>query len=306
MKIAQTLTDLIGNTPLLQLGRFAPDARILAKLECFNPLSSAKDRAALYMIRAAEAEGKLKPDTVILEPTSGNTGVALAYIAAIRGYRLILTMPETMSAERRNLLSALGAELVLTPGEGGMAAAIEKANELAASLPSAFMPQQFENPANAQAHYETTGPEIWRDTDGTVEVYVAAVGSGGTLTGAARYLKEQNPRITVVAVEPAGSPLLSGGKAGPHKIQGIGANFIPKVLDRSLIDRVVPVTDEDAFETCRELTRTEGLLVGISSGAAAWAARSLSRLPEFFGKTIVTILPDTGERYLSTGLFQKP
>ena len=304
MPIAHQLTDLIGNTPLLALERFAPGARILAKLECFNPLSSAKDRAALSMLDAAEAAGQLRPGTVIIEPTSGNTGVALAYIANIRGYKLILTMPDTMSTERRNLLSALGAELVLTPGGQGMEGAVAKARELAASLPSAFIPSQFDNPANAQAHYRTTGPEIWRDTEGQVDVFVACVGSGGTIPGTGRYLKEQNPAIQVVAVEPAESPLLSGGRPGSHKIQGIGANFIPSVLDRTVYDRVLPVSGNDAYQGARELVRTEGLLCGVSSGAAAFAARKLAAMPEYQGKSIVTLLPDTGERYLSTDLFQ--
>ncbi len=304
MRIAHQLTDLIGNTPLLALERFAPGANLLAKLECFNPLSSAKDRAALAMLDAAEADGQLRPGTVIIEPTSGNTGVALAYIANIRGYKLILTMPDTMSAERRSLLSALGAELVLTPGSQGMEGAVARARELADSLPSAFIPSQFDNPANAQAHYRTTGPEIWRDTEGKVDVFVATVGSGGTITGTGRYLKEQDPSIQVVAVEPAESPLLSGGQAGPHKIQGIGANFIPAVLDRAVYDRVLTVSGDEAYQGARELVRTEGLLCGVSSGAAAFAARKLAALPEYQGKTIVTLLPDTGERYLSTDLFQ--
>lgn len=304
MRIAHQLTDLIGNTPLLALERFAPGGRLLAKLECFNPLSSAKDRAALSMLDAAEADGQLRPGTVIIEPTSGNTGVALAYIANIRGYKLILTMPDTMSAERRSLLSALGAELVLTPGDQGMEGAVARARELADSLPSAFIPSQFDNPANAQAHYRTTGPEIWRDTEGQVDVFVATVGSGGTITGTGRYLKEQDPSIQVVAVEPAESPLLSGGQAGPHKIQGIGANFIPAVLDRAVYDRVLTVSGDEAYQGARELVRTEGLLCGVSSGAAAFAARKLAALPEYQGKTIVTLLPDTGERYLSTDLFQ--
>ena len=267
-------------------------------------MSSAKDRAALSMLDAAEAAGQLRPGTVIIEPTSGNTGVALAYIANIRGYKLILTMPDTMSTERRNLLSALGAELMLTPGGQGMEGAVAKARELAASLPSAFIPSQFDNPANAQAHYRTTGPEIWRDTEGQVDVFVACVGSGGTITGTGRYLKEQNPAIQVVAVEPAESPLLSGGRPGPHKIQGIGANFIPSVLDRTVYDRVLPVSGDDAYRGARELVRTEGLLCGVSSGAAAFAARKLAAMPEYQGKSIVTLLPDTGERYLSTDLFQ--
>ena len=309
MEIAHSLMDLIGNTPLLRLERYEAanqlSAALLAKLECFNPLSSAKDRAAKYMIEDAEARGLLKPGTVIVEPTSGNTGVGLSYIAAIKGYQVILTMPETMSLERRNLLSALGAKLELTPGALGMKGAIARAEELLRTLPSAWMPGQFDNPANATAHYETTGPEIWRDTDGTVDVLVAGVGSGGTLTGAGRYLKERNPNIEVIAVEPAESPVLSGGQAGPHKIQGIGAGFVPAVLDRSVVDRVIPVPGEDAFAASRALAQTEGLLVGISSGAALSAAASLAKEEAYRGKNIVVVLPDTGERYLSTGLFQK-
>ena len=303
MTVARTLTDLIGNTPLLALERFAPGAKLLAKLECFNPLSSAKDRAALAMMDAAEADGRLAPGTVIIEPTSGNTGVALAYIAALRGYELILTMPDTMSAERRGLLAALGAKLVLTPGAEGMNGAVKKAGELASALPAAFIPSQFDNPANADGHYRTTGPEIWRDTEGGVDVFVACVGSGGTITGVGRYLKEQNPNVRVVAVEPAESPLLSGGKVGPHKIQGIGANFIPALLDRSVYDEVVTVSGGEAYEAARALVKTEGLLCGVSSGAAAAAAKRLAARPEYAGKTIVTLLPDTGERYLSTDLF---
>ena len=305
MPIAHTILDLIGNTPLLALERYAPGVRVLAKLESFNPLSSAKDRAALYMIRDAEARGALRPGATIVEPTSGNTGVGLSYTGRILGYRVVLTMPETMSQERRSLLSALGAELVLTEGAKGMAGAIAKANELLETLPGAWMPDQFNNPANARAHYETTGPEIWRDTEGRVDVLVAGVGSGGTLTGAGRYLKEQDPAVQVVAVEPAESAVLSGGQPGPHKIQGIGAGFIPGTLDRSVVDRVVAVPGEEALAAGRALSETEGLLVGISSGAAAWAAKSLAAQPEFAGKTIVTVLPDTGERYLSTALFQK-
>ena len=304
MNVAHILTDLIGNTPLLALERYAPATRVLAKLESFNPLSSAKDRAALYMIRDAEDRGLLKPGGVIVEPTSGNTGVGLAYIAALRGYRLVLTMPETMSAERRSLLSALGVELVLTPGDQGMSGAIRRAQELLETLPGAWMPGQFDNPANARAHYETTGPEIWRDTDGTVDVLVAGVGSGGTLTGAGRYLKERNPQVKLVAVEPAESPVLSGGPAGPHKIQGIGAGFVPQVLDRSLVDEVLTIPGDEAMEAARDLARPEGLLVGISSGAAARAAALLAARPEYAGRTIVTVFPDTGERYLSTGVFQ--
>ena len=309
MKIAHSLVDLIGNTTLLRLERYESanhlSAALLAKLECFNPLSSAKDRAAKYMIEDAEAKGLLKPGTVIVEPTSGNTGVGLSYIAAIKGYQVILTMPETMSLERRNLLSALGARLELTPGAQGMKGAIAKAEELLRTLPSAWMPGQFDNPANATAHYETTGPEIWRDTDGKVDVLVAGVGSGGTVTGAGRYLKEQNPNIEVIAVEPAESPVLSGGQAGPHKIQGIGAGFVPAVLDRSVVDRVITVPGDDAFAASRALAHAEGLLVGISSGAALSAAASLARDEAYQGKNIVVVLPDTGERYLSTGLFQK-
>ena len=305
MRIAADLTELIGNTPLLALERFAPGERVLGKLESFNPLSSAKDRAALYMIRDAEAKGLLKKGGAIVEPTSGNTGVGLAYIAAIRGYRVILTMPETMSAERRALLSALGSELVLTPAGEGMAGAIARAQELLRQLPGAWMPDQFNNAANAQAHYETTGPEIWRATDGTVDVLVAGVGSGGTITGAGRYLKEQNPAVRVVAVEPAESPVLSGGKPGPHTIQGIGAGFVPGTLDMSVVDQVVTVTGEEAAGSARCLARTEGVLAGASSGAAAAAALALARRSDLRGKTIVAILPDTGERYLSTGLFQE-
>ncbi|MGI5929343.1 cysteine synthase A [Pseudoflavonifractor sp.] len=309
MKIAHSLMDLIGNTPLLRLERYEAanqlSAALLAKLECFNPLSSAKDRAAKYMIEDAEARGLLKPGTIIVEPTSGNTGVGLSYIAAIKGYQVILTMPETMSLERRNLLSALGAKLELTPGAQGMKGAIAKAEELLRTLPSAWMPGQFDNPANATAHYETTGPEIWRDTDGKVDMLVAGVGSGGTVTGAGRYLKEQNPAIEVIAVEPAESPVLSGGQAGPHKIQGIGAGFVPAVLDRSVVDRVIPVPGADAFAASRALAQTEGVLVGISSGAALSAAASLAKEEAYRGKNIVVVLPDTGERYLSTGLFQK-
>lgn len=305
MRIAADLTELIGNTPLLALERFAPGERVLGKLESFNPLSSAKDRAALYMIRDVEAKGLLKKGGVIVEPTSGNTGVGLAYIAAIRGYRVILTMPETMSAERRALLSALGSELVLTPAGEGMAGAIARAQELLRQLPGAWMPDQFNNAANAQAHYETTGPEIWRATDGTVDVLVAGVGSGGTITGAGRYLKEQNPAVRVVAVEPAESPVLSGGKPGPHTIQGIGAGFVPGTLDMSVVDQVVTVTGEEAASSARCLARTEGVLAGVSSGAAAAAALALARRSDLRGKTIVAILPDTGERYLSTGLFRE-
>ncbi|NCB62416.1 MAG: cysteine synthase A [Clostridia bacterium] len=306
MKVAHQLTDLIGNTPLLALERFAPGAgaKILAKLECFNPLSSAKDRAALYMLNDAEARGVLKAGTVIVEPTSGNTGVGLSYIAAQRGYRIILTMPETMSQERRSLLAALGAELVLTPGAQGMKGAIAKAEELLGTLADAWMPGQFDNPANAKAHYETTGPEIWRDTDGQVDIFVAGVGTGGTVTGVGRYLKERNPKVKIVAVEPSESPVLAGGAPGPHKIQGIGAGFVPTVLDTEIYDEILPIPSADAMAAARKLARTEGLLVGISSGAAAAAAEILSRNPANAGKTIVALLPDTGERYLSMGVFE--
>ena len=303
MNLARTLTDLIGNTPLLALERFCPGGTVLAKLECFNPLSSAKDRAALSMVEQAERDSLLVPGSVIVEPTSGNTGVALAWIANLRGYELILTMPDTMSAERRRLLSALGAKLVLTPGSEGMSGAVAKARELAAALPNSFVPSQFENPSNAAAHYRTTGPEIWLDTGGNVDVFVACVGSGGTLSGAGRYLKEQNPDLQVVAVEPAESPLLSGGTAGPHKIQGIGANFIPPLLDRTVYDEVITVSGDEACAAARDLVKTEGLLCGVSSGAAAAAARKLALRGEYAGKVIVTLLPDTGERYLSTDLF---
>ena len=303
MRIANCLTDLIGGTPLLKLNRFAPGTEILAKLECMNPLSSAKDRAALYMIREAEENGALKPGGVIVEPTSGNTGVGLAYIGAIQGYRVILTMPESMSMERRRLLAALGAELVLTPAAQGMAGAVEEARRLVAEMPGAWLPDQFGNPANPRSHYETTGPEIWRDTDGTVDVLIAGVGTGGTVCGAGRYLKEQKPSVKVIAVEPDESPILSGGQAGPHKIQGIGANFVPENYDTAVVDEVFRVPGDRALETGRALARTEGLLCGISSGAAVWAAVELARRPDFAGKTIVAILPDTGERYLSTEMF---
>ena len=303
MNIAHTVTDLIGRTPLLALERFAPGGQVLGKLECLNPLSSAKDRAGYYMIVDAEERGVLKPGATIVEPTSGNTGVGLAYVAAARGYKVILTMPDSMSVERRSLLAALGAELVLTPAAEGMAGAVSKAEELVKTLPGAWMADQFGNPANARAHYETTGPEIWADTEGTVEVFVAGVGTGGTVTGVGRFLKEKNPKVRIVAVEPAESPLLSGGAAGPHGIQGIGANFVPAVLDRAVVDEVVTVTSDDAKRSAKALARQEGILVGISSGAAAFAARELSRRPEYAGKTIVALLPDTGERYLSTGIY---
>ena len=299
--------QLIGRTPLLELThlehQFGLKARILAKLEYFNPAGSVKDRIAKEMRDDAEAAGTLKPGSVIIEPTSGNTGIGLASVAAARGYRIILVMPDTMSVERRQLMKAYGAELVLTEGARGMGGAIERAKELLESTPGAWMPDQFNNPANARAHYETTGPELWRDTDGGVDVLVAGVGSGGTITGAGRYLKEQNPAIRVVAVEPAESPVLSGGRPGPHKIQGIGAGFVPGTLDMGVVDEVVAVTGDEAYAAARELARTEGVLAGVSSGAAAHAARILAQRPDMRGKTIAVVLPDTGERYLSTGLF---
>ncbi|MCZ4052493.1 cysteine synthase A [Oxalobacter sp. OxGP1] len=305
--IAKSATDLIGNTPLLELGRYcaahAPDATILAKLEFLNPAGSAKDRIAKSMIEAAEAEGKLGPGATIIEPTSGNTGIGLAAVAAARGYRIIITMPETMSVERQKLIRGYGAELVLTEGAKGMKGAIDKALELAKTIPGSFVPLQFDNPANPAAHKATTGPEIWRDTDGKVDIFVAGVGTGGTLTGTGAYLKEQNPAVRVVAVEPATSPVLSGGKSGAHQIQGIGAGFIPAALDTSIYDEVMPVPNEAAFTTARALAHTEGVLVGISSGAALWAATELAKRPENRGKTIVALLPDNGERYLSTALF---
>lgn len=308
MNIKNSLTELIGHTPLLALHRWAKQqqlaAEIVAKVEYFNPGGSVKDRVALSMITDAEEKGLLKPGALIIEPTSGNTGVGLAWVASVKGYRLILTMPETMSLERRNLLKALGAELVLTPGSEGMGGAIRKAQEIQAATPGSLILQQFENPANPLAHERTTAEEIWQDTDGKIDIFVASVGTGGTLTGTARGLKKKNPNIRIVAVEPAGSPVLSGGKAGPHKIQGIGAGFIPKILDTSLIDQIIPITDEDAMRTSRELSATEGLLVGISSGAAAFAAREIAKDEANQGKRIVVLLPDTGERYLSTELFQ--
>ncbi len=308
MNIKNSLTELIGHTPLLALRRWAKQqqlaAEIVAKVEYFNPGGSVKDRVALSMITDAEEKGLLKSGALIIEPTSGNTGVGLAWVASVKGYKLILTMPETMSLERRNLLKALGAQLVLTPGSEGMGGAIRKAQEIQAATPGSLILQQFENPANPLAHERTTAEEIWQDTDGQIDIFVASVGTGGTLTGTARGLKKKNPNIRIVAVEPAGSPVLSGGKAGPHKIQGIGAGFIPKILDTSLIDQIIPVTDEDAMRTSRELSATEGLLVGISSGAAAFAAREIAKEESNQGKRIVVLLPDTGERYLSTELFQ--
>lgn len=300
--------ELIGRTPLMELCRMERahnlHARLLAKLECFNPGGSAKDRVAKAMLDDAEARGLLKPGATIIEPTSGNTGIGLAAVAAVRGYRAIIVMPDTMSLERQKLMTGYGAELVLTPGAEGMLGSIRKAQELAASIPGSFIPDQFNNPANAQAHFNTTGPEIWTDTDGHVDIFVAGVGTGGTITGVGRYLKQQNPDVKIVAVEPAASPLLSGGKAGPHGLQGIGANFIPTVLDQSILDEIMPVWEEDAYAAARELGRLEGLLVGITSGAALFAAKTLAAKPESAGKTIVTLLPDTGERYLSTPLFE--
>jgi cysteine synthase A len=298
--------ELIGGTPLLELKNFGKNlnVRLLAKLECFNPGGSAKDRVALAMILDAEKSGKLTPGSVIIEPTSGNTGIGLAAVASSRGYRCIIVMPDSMSMERQILMTAFGAELVLTPGKDGMSGAIAKAEEMAASIPHSFIPDQFNNPANPAAHYAATGPEIWRDTDGQVDIFVAGVGTGGTITGVGRYLKEQNPNIKVVAVEPAGSPLLSGGKAGPHGLQGIGANFIPGALDTTIYDEVIPVTESDAYTAGRDLGRREGVLVGISSGAALHAALILASRPENAGKTIVTLLPDTGDRYLSTEMFR--
>ena len=306
-KIAEKLTDLIGNTPLLALNNYGSalelPAKVLAKLEYFNPAGSAKDRIAIAMIEAAEREGLLKAGSTIIEPTSGNTGIGLACVAAVKGYQTILTMPDTMSVERRNLLKAYGAQLVLTPGELGMQGAIEKAVELAAMMEGAFIPGQFDNGANPKAHYDTTGPEIWRDTDGKVDIVIAGVGTGGTLSGTAKFLKEQNPAIKVIAVEPDASPVLKGEPAAPHKLQGIGANFIPKNYDASVVDEVMDVSAEDAYKTCRLLAKHEGLLVGVSSGAAAYAATLVAQREENKGKNIVVILPDGGERYLSTSGF---
>ena len=307
--IYTSVEQLIGKTPLLELTHVEQElglkARLLAKLEAFNPGGSAKDRVAMAMVDDAERRGLLKPGATIIEPTSGNTGIGLAVMAVARGYRAIIVMPDTMSMERRLLLGAYGAELVLTEGAKGMQGAIDKAEELARELEGSFIPGQFVNPANPAAHYQTTGPEIWADADGQVDVFVAGVGTGGTLTGVGRYLKEQNPGVKVVAAEPAASPLLSGGKAGPHGLQGIGANFIPEVLDRAVYDEVVPVAEEDAYAMGRLLGRREGVLAGISSGAALWAAVEVAKRPESEGKTIVVLLPDTGDRYLSTEMFTK-
>ena len=307
-KIYTSVDQLIGGTPLLELcnleKRLGLRAKVLAKLEYLNPAGSAKDRIGLAMINAAEREGKLRPGSVIIEPTSGNTGIGLASVSAARGYRVIIVMPETMSVERRILMKAYGAELVLTAGAKGMTGAIEKAEELAASIPGSFIPGQFVNPVNAEAHYQTTGPEIWRDTDGAVDVFVAGVGTGGTITGTGRYLKEQNPTVSVVAVEPKTSAVLSGGKAGPHGLQGIGAGFVPAVLDTGIYDEIIPVENEEAYAAGRLLGKCEGIVVGISSGAALHAAVELAKREENAGKTIVVLLPDTGDRYLSTPLFE--
>ena len=305
--IAERLTDLIGNTPLLELSNYNKSnklqASIIGKLEYFNPASSIKDRIGNAMIEDAEKSGLINSDTVIIEPTSGNTGIALAFVAAAKGYRLILTMPETFSIERRNLLKALGAELVLTSGVEGMAGAIKKAEELKETIPNSFIPQQFKNPSNPDVHRRTTALEIWRDTDGDVDFIVSGIGTGGTITGVGEILKQKNPKLKVIAVEPYDSPVLSGGLKGPHKIQGIGAGFVPQILNRDVIDEIIKVKNEEAFETGRELARKEGLLVGISSGAAVYAALQIAKRPENKGKRIVVILPDTGERYLSTPLY---
>ena len=298
-KIYSDITELIGGTPLVRLSRFAPGLGVLAKLERQNPAGSAKDRVALSMLRAAEAEGRLAPGGLVIEPTSGNTGIGLAALAAALGYRAVIVMPDSMSPERVKLIAACGAEVVLTPGAEGMSGAVAKAEEISARSPGSIVAGQFSNPANPRAHYETTGPEIWRDTDGRVAAFVCGVGTGGTITGVGRYLKEQDPAVRVIAMEPASSPLLSEGRAGAHAIQGIGANFVPGALDTSVYDEVVTVTDEDALAAMRELARTEGLLCGVSSGAAAFAARELAKRPEFAGKNVVCLLPDTGERYLS-------
>ena len=307
MKTYKKVTDLIGGTPLLELSAIEEsqqlEATLLGKLEYFNPAGSVKDRIAKAMIDEAEAKGLLKPDSVIIEPTSGNTGIGLAAVAASRGYRIIIAMPETMSVERRNLMKAYGAELVLTEGAKGMKGAIQKAKELAEQIPNSFIPSQFTNPANPTVHKATTGVEIWEDTDGKVDIFVAGVGTGGTVSGVGAYLKSKNPAVKIVAVEPKGSPVLSEGVSGPHKIQGIGAGFVPETLNTEIYDEVIAVTNEDAFETGRAIARSEGVLVGISSGASVWAAIQLAKRPENKGKVIVALLPDTGERYLSTPMF---
>lgn len=306
-KIYKSLVELIGRTPLLELKNYSEqhdlEATLLGKLEYFNPAGSVKDRIAKAMIEDAEEKGLLNPKSVIIEPTSGNTGIGLAAVAAARGYRIILTMPETMSIERRNLLKAYGAEVVLTEGVKGMKGAIEKAKELTQSIPNSFMPGQFDNPANPKVHVAATGPEIWEDTEGEVDIFVAGVGTGGTISGVGKYLTQKNPKVKIVAVEPFDSPVLSGGKPGPHKIQGIGAGFVPQTLDTAIYDELIPVKNEDAFRAARTIARCEGVLIGISSGAAVWAATELAKRPENKGKTIVVLLPDTGERYLSTPLF---
>ena len=308
MRIYNSITELVGRTPLVEIHRYEEKrdikAKILVKLEYFNPAGSVKDRIALAMVEDAEKRGLLKPGSVIIEPTSGNTGIGLASVAASRGYRAIFTMPETMSVERRKLLKAYGAEIVLTEGAKGMKGAIAKAEELAKTIPGAFIPGQFVNPANPAAHFATTGPEIWQDTDGKVDIFVAGVGTGGTLSGTGKYLKSQNPAVKVVAVEPKGSPVLSEGHAGPHGIQGIGAGFVPETLDTKIYDEVIPVTNEDAVATGRTVAKEEGFLVGISAGAALWAATELAKRPENAGKTIVALMPDTGDRYLSTALYE--